>query len=413
MSGTMASVGTPYSGAMRFGDLPRVDAALARVDDLPPDPRGRVRQPDPASGRQVQQHRPRRIGRLVEHVGDPVRTPHARGRAIGHLSHIDTPIDRSCAIMGRDRHRASAPPRGDPRSCRSTVNRRFQRRGLTMGFGPGTATRQKQWRLVAATALLGVAIAALVSMAATPMYTATTTTFVSVLAGLPASVSTAYTDSLLAQQRVKSYADVVPSDAVMSGVIDDLGLPMSPSALAEQDRRQQPGRHGDPGDLGHRPEPGTGAVDRERDGRTARAGRVRPRAARRRRRTAGQGHCRPAGRPPGVAVLPTHAPQPGHRLWCCGLAAGGVAALAWGRLGPRPDATVGAAPVANRGPRTSRTAPDAPSVTSVTPVTPEMIDHASSWGERVPARDAAPYAASARGRPADDAPQSKGHAPWT
>lgn len=88
-----------------------------------------------------------------------------------------------------------------------------------------------RWRLIIVTTLLGVMAAATASMLATPMYTATTTTFVSVNGG-DASVGTALQGNLFAQDRVKSYVGVGTADDVMSTVIEDLGLPLSPSQLA-------------------------------------------------------------------------------------------------------------------------------------------------------------------------------------
>jgi capsular exopolysaccharide synthesis family protein len=88
-----------------------------------------------------------------------------------------------------------------------------------------------RWRLITVTTLLGVMAAALASMLATPMYTATTTTFVSVNGG-DSSVGTALQGNLFAQDRVKSYVGVGTADDVMSTVIEDLGLPLSPSQLA-------------------------------------------------------------------------------------------------------------------------------------------------------------------------------------
>ena len=211
-----------------------------------------------------------------------------------------------------------------------------------MGFRPGTATRQKQWRLVAATALLGVGIAALVSMAATPMYTATATTFVSVNAGRDTDVNSAYTGSLFAQQRVKSYADVVLSDAVMSGVIDDLGLPMSPSALAAKIAVKNP----------------TDTVTLEisaTDPNPALAQSIANATAEQLQRAvsdlefpANNGEPLAKVTVTQPATLPTSPSSPRTPVnlaigLALGLAAGGVAAFAWGRLGPRPDATVGAA----------------------------------------------------------------------
>ena len=87
-----------------------------------------------------------------------------------------------------------------------------------------------RWRLITITTLLGVIAAAVASMLATPMYTATATTFVSVNGG-DETVGTALQGQLFAQDRVKSYVDVVTADGVMQAVSDDLGLNLSPSQL--------------------------------------------------------------------------------------------------------------------------------------------------------------------------------------
>src|SRR3954463_1587794 len=89
-----------------------------------------------------------------------------------------------------------------------------------------------RWKLITVTTLLGVAVAAIASMLATPLYTAKATVFVSV--GDNADVNAAYTGSLFAQQRVKSYVDVVTSDDVMGPVVEKLGLPLTPQALASK-----------------------------------------------------------------------------------------------------------------------------------------------------------------------------------
>ncbi len=89
------------------------------------------------------------------------------------------------------------------------------------------------WQVLVATTLIGVVVATVALMAATPVYTATATTFVSVNGG-DASVDAALEGSLFAQQRVKSYGYLLTSDPVMSGVIEDLGLPVTPSQLADK-----------------------------------------------------------------------------------------------------------------------------------------------------------------------------------
>ena len=70
-------------------------------------------------------------------------------------------------------------------------------------------------------------------MAATPVYRATAATFVSVNGGR-STVDAALQGSLFAQERVKSYGYVATSDSVMSGVIEDLGLAMTPGQLAQE-----------------------------------------------------------------------------------------------------------------------------------------------------------------------------------
>jgi capsular polysaccharide biosynthesis protein len=217
-----------------------------------------------------------------------------------------------------------------------------------MGFRPGRPTRQKQWRLVGATALLGVAVAAVVSMAATPMYTATTTSFIAVNGGRDSDVNSAYTGSLFAQQRVTSYMDVVPSDAVMSGVIDDLGLPMSPRALAEKIEVNNP----------------DDTVTLEisaTDPNPSLAQSIANATAEQLERVVSDLEFPADNGEPLVrvtvtqpAALPTSPSSPRTLLnlaigLVLGLAAGGVAALAWGRSGPRPDATVGAVPSSDPG----------------------------------------------------------------
>lgn len=89
------------------------------------------------------------------------------------------------------------------------------------------------WQVLVATTLIGVIVAMAALMIATPVDTATATTFVSVNGGDP-SVGTALQASLFAQQRVKSYGYVLTSDSAMSSVIEDLGLPVTPSQLADK-----------------------------------------------------------------------------------------------------------------------------------------------------------------------------------
>jgi len=88
-------------------------------------------------------------------------------------------------------------------------------------------------RLLAVTALLGGAAGLVAFLTTPPLYTATTTTFVSVN-GAAMSAPTSLDGSDLARQRVTSYVDIVTTDNVMIGVIEDLGLPLTPGQLANK-----------------------------------------------------------------------------------------------------------------------------------------------------------------------------------
>ncbi len=74
---------------------------------------------------------------------------------------------------------------------------------------------RKQWRLVALCVLLAVGAAAAFTVASHSRYRATVKFFVSTSAG---DASSAYTGGLLAQQRVKSYADIVSGPTTADAV---------------------------------------------------------------------------------------------------------------------------------------------------------------------------------------------------
>lgn len=84
--------------------------------------------------------------------------------------------------------------------------------------------------LIVACTLLGIAVAAIATLLATPTYAAKAQLFVSAddRAG---GVGTAYTGSLFTQARVKSYARVIDSPPIANAVIDELGLQMTPAEL--------------------------------------------------------------------------------------------------------------------------------------------------------------------------------------
>jgi len=90
---------------------------------------------------------------------------------------------------------------------------------------------RKSWPHVLAVAVLAVVLAIVVTARSTRIYTSSVTLFVST-AGSAESVSALYDGGLAAQQRVRSYADLVASDRVAAEVIDRLHLPDAPGELA-------------------------------------------------------------------------------------------------------------------------------------------------------------------------------------
>lgn len=92
---------------------------------------------------------------------------------------------------------------------------------------------RQQWFVVVLLATLSVGAAAAFTARQTPMYSATTQLFVSVV-GSDANVADMTEGSTFIQQRVKSYADIVTSPAVLDGVIQELRLPTTSAGLAGQ-----------------------------------------------------------------------------------------------------------------------------------------------------------------------------------
>lgn len=89
---------------------------------------------------------------------------------------------------------------------------------------------RRNWLLVVVLTALGAGITGAMTWRATPLYASSVTMVVS----SPASAddpTSAYQGTLLSQQRVKSYADLVSSDQVAAAVIRQLGLTESPATL--------------------------------------------------------------------------------------------------------------------------------------------------------------------------------------
>ena len=93
-------------------------------------------------------------------------------------------------------------------------------------------TLGKRWRIVVLMALLGIAGAVAATLLTTPTYQAKTQLFVSTTTG--SSVSDAVAGSSFAQQRVKSYAEIIDSPRVLNTVVNDLNLDVSATELASR-----------------------------------------------------------------------------------------------------------------------------------------------------------------------------------
>jgi succinoglycan biosynthesis transport protein ExoP len=92
---------------------------------------------------------------------------------------------------------------------------------------------RKRWRLIVLCTLLAAAASLAATLAATPKYQASAQLFVSTSGGMEAAVGNLQQGSQFAQQRVKSYADIIDNPDVVEPVVRELGLDVSPRLLAE------------------------------------------------------------------------------------------------------------------------------------------------------------------------------------
>jgi len=92
---------------------------------------------------------------------------------------------------------------------------------------------RRSWWLVALVTLLGLAVTAVVSGASPRVYESSTQLFVSVRGTSTNTAIEVGQGSAAAQQKVRSYTDVVTSSRVLEPVVLRLALPMSTSELAE------------------------------------------------------------------------------------------------------------------------------------------------------------------------------------
>lgn len=90
---------------------------------------------------------------------------------------------------------------------------------------------RNQWILIATSALALVAVAAALTMSATPQYTSTARLFISTAGS---DDSSAFQGSQFSLQRVKSYADLLTGQEIGRRVVADMSLDESPGALSSQ-----------------------------------------------------------------------------------------------------------------------------------------------------------------------------------
>jgi capsular exopolysaccharide synthesis family protein len=88
-----------------------------------------------------------------------------------------------------------------------------------------------RWRLVALCVLIGLAMAASLSIVQTPKYRANAQLFV---AARSSDLTGIYQGDLFSQQRVKSYTDIVNSPQVINPVLNDLHLSMTEKQVARE-----------------------------------------------------------------------------------------------------------------------------------------------------------------------------------
>jgi non-specific protein-tyrosine kinase len=95
----------------------------------------------------------------------------------------------------------------------------------------GLRLLRERWKSIVVITLLATLTGVILTWQETPLYSARTTLFVSAWNSGGTAVS-AYQDSLLSQQRVKSYTELLRGERVMRAVADQLKLDVPPSHLA-------------------------------------------------------------------------------------------------------------------------------------------------------------------------------------
>jgi capsular exopolysaccharide synthesis family protein len=97
----------------------------------------------------------------------------------------------------------------------------------------GLRLLREHWLLISAITVIAVAAAAFLTWNQTPQYTSRVKFFISAWSD-SSDAASAYQGSLLSEQKVKSYAELLRTRQVMDSVIDDLSLDISPDELADK-----------------------------------------------------------------------------------------------------------------------------------------------------------------------------------
>jgi non-specific protein-tyrosine kinase len=103
-------------------------------------------------------------------------------------------------------------------------------------FGDYLLLVRRQWWIILISALLTVAAATAITLTMTPQYAATIKMFVS--SGHAQDPAAVYQGGAFAQQRAKSYADLLKSQRIATAVIRDLGLRTTPEKLRSRVRTE-------------------------------------------------------------------------------------------------------------------------------------------------------------------------------
>nr|WP_277605502.1 polysaccharide biosynthesis tyrosine autokinase [Glycomyces sp. L485] len=97
----------------------------------------------------------------------------------------------------------------------------------------GLRLLREHWLLITMVTAMAVAASGFATWSQTPQYASRVTFFISAWTD-PNDTASAYQGSLLSEQKVKSYAELLRTRSVMDNVVDDLDLDLTPQQLADK-----------------------------------------------------------------------------------------------------------------------------------------------------------------------------------